>query len=69
MRRPIAPRPTARAPVPKYFAFATKVAAAALEELDEAPVPVAAEAPDVDAAVVAAVLVVVTAAVKLSGLS
>jgi hypothetical protein len=63
----MAPRPTARAPVPKYLALATKVAAAALEELEEAAELAPAAA--VEAAVGEDLLVVAAAAVKLSGLS
>lgn len=65
----MAPRPTARAPVPKYLKFAPMVGAAPADVLDEAvPVPEATAAVPVDEAVeVEAALVVATTATNVEG--
>ncbi len=68
--KPIAAKPTARAPVPKLRMLATGaiVAAAALEELEEAVPEAAVAEPVLEAVALALAAVVVAAAeVKLSG--
>jgi len=68
--KPIAAKPTARAPVPKLRMLATgaMVAPAAFEELEEAVPEAAVAEPVLEAAALAeAALLVVAAEVKLSG--